>query len=562
MKPLNLDNRPCSPISSNCVIWQGPDIPCIKLCAGDTVSDVIASLGQELCTIMDQLNISNYDLECIGIAGCPPSDIKTLIELLISKVCDLNNTPQTDTRSTGNCPDCVVSVAPCFVQGTQSTMQLVDYVQMIANRVCAIVTEILAINNQLQEVNSTLIDLQIQIDNIPTYTLPSIPVSCILTPGSYPLDQALDALLNNSTTGYCSLLSRTGTPAQITSSVLSQCILDSSQSLASLAAGDSPVQSFSSYYSGTWVNNANLTSSPTLSNAIKNIWISICDMYTYITNLNLSISAQNTSSVNLELNSGVLTAHVQDTGWVNLLGFNYYTGGMSNQKPQCRRIGNVLHFRGVVYVPLATSTGGTTVIDITSPTTYFTSTQITPFQASGGVFIDPLGFMYFNSNGTSGQSVIPNTIVDTGTILDNTYRLYQTAFRKVTVAGTNTITLTANIGISINPNKQLVLTSLEVFEEEGGLTTLYGSPYRITTSNIRSGENIPNYINSNSDIHNFPSTGTQDLVTETHTQTWPFSCDASKPTQIGGFGFVLDGLIAYLDPCTEDVKNRNCPENR
>jgi hypothetical protein len=559
MKPLNLDNRPCSPISSNCVIWQGPDIPCIKLCAGDTISDVIASLGQELCTIMDQLNISNYDLECIGIAGCPPSDIKTLIELLISKVCDLNNTPQTDTRSTGNCPDCVVSVAPCFVQGTQSTMQLVDYVQMIANRVCAIVTEILAINNQLQEVNSTLIDLQIQIDNIPTYTLPSIPVSCILTPGSYPLDQALDALLNNSTTGYCSLLSRTGTPAQITSSVLSQCILDSSQSLASLAAGDSPVQSFSSYYSGTWVNNANLTSSPTLSNAIKNIWISICDMYTYITNLNLSISAQNTSSVNLELNSGVLTAHVQDTGWVNLLGFNYYTGGMSNQKPQCRRIGNVLHFRGVVYVPLATSTGGTTVIDITSPTTYFTSTQITPFQASGGVFIDPLGFMYFNSNGTSGQSVIPNTIVDAGTTLDNTYRLYQTAFRKITVASTNTITLTANIGISINPNKQLVLTSLEVFEEEGGLTTLYGSPYRITTSNIRSGENIPNYIDSNSDIHNFPSTGTQDLVTETHTQTWPFSCDASKPAQIGGFGFVLDGLIAYLDPCTTDIKNRNCP---
>jgi hypothetical protein len=559
MKPLNLDNRPCSPISSNCVIWQGPDIPCIKLCAGDTVSDVIASLGQELCTIMDQLNISNYDLECIGIAGCPPSDIKTLIELLISKVCDLNNTPQTDTRSTGNCPDCVVSVAPCFVQGTQSTMQLVDYVQMIANRVCAIVTEILAINNQLQEVNSTLIDLQIQIDNIPTYTLPSIPVSCILTPGSYPLDQALDALLNNSTTGYCSLLSRTGTPAQITSSVLSQCILDSSQSLASLAAGDSPVQSFSSYYSGTWVNNANLTSSPTLSNAIKNIWISICDMYTYITNLNLSISTQNTSSVNLELNSGVLTAHVQDTGWVNLLGFNYYTGGMSNQKPQCRRIGNVLHFRGVVYVPLATSTGGTTIIDITSPTTYFTSTQITPFQASGGVFIDPLGFMYFNSNGTSGQSVIPNSIVDAGTTLDNTYRLYQTAFRKITVASTNTVTLTANIGISINPNKQLVLTSLEVFEEEGGLTTLYGSPYRITTSNIRSGENIPNYIDSTSDIHNFPTTTPQDLVTETYTETWPFSCDASKPAQIGGFGFVLDGLIAYLDPCTTDIKNRNCP---
>ena len=44
MKPLNLDNSPCSPISSNCVIWQGPDISCINICKGDTVSDVVAAL--------------------------------------------------------------------------------------------------------------------------------------------------------------------------------------------------------------------------------------------------------------------------------------------------------------------------------------------------------------------------------------------------------------------------------------------------------------------------------------------------------------------------------------
>ena len=41
MKPLNLDNSPCSPISSNCIVWQGPDIPCIHLCTGDTISDVV-----------------------------------------------------------------------------------------------------------------------------------------------------------------------------------------------------------------------------------------------------------------------------------------------------------------------------------------------------------------------------------------------------------------------------------------------------------------------------------------------------------------------------------------
>ena len=41
MKPVNLDTTPCSPIASNCVVWTGPNIPCINLCKGDTVSDVV-----------------------------------------------------------------------------------------------------------------------------------------------------------------------------------------------------------------------------------------------------------------------------------------------------------------------------------------------------------------------------------------------------------------------------------------------------------------------------------------------------------------------------------------
>ena len=67
MKPLNLDNKPCSPISSNCVVWQGPDIPCIELCTGDTVSDVVSAMATELCTVLDTLKVSNYDLTCFNL---------------------------------------------------------------------------------------------------------------------------------------------------------------------------------------------------------------------------------------------------------------------------------------------------------------------------------------------------------------------------------------------------------------------------------------------------------------------------------------------------------------
>ncbi len=285
MKPLNLDNRPCSPISSNCVIWQGPDIPCIKICTGDTVSDIVYKLGTELCTIMEQLNVSNYDLSCFNLTACPPEDFQALIQLLINKICEANGVV-VDTPKSSGCPDCVVVVADCFIQGTATTMQLVDYVQMIANRVCSIVLEIDSINNQIGVINNTLNDLQFQIDNIATYTLPSFSVDCILT-GDQPLDAIVEALMNDNTLGYCALLSSTGTPAEINDAVLSQCIADSDQALAALPA----LNSFSAYYSGSWINAATLGSSPSVSNAINNIWIAICDIREYVTDLPTSVVA-------------------------------------------------------------------------------------------------------------------------------------------------------------------------------------------------------------------------------------------------------------------------------
>ena len=86
MKPLNYDNSPCSPTSSNCVIWQGPDLHCIKLCKGDTISDVIANLATELCNVMDQLSITNYDLSCFELVGCKPETYQELLQFLIEHI--------------------------------------------------------------------------------------------------------------------------------------------------------------------------------------------------------------------------------------------------------------------------------------------------------------------------------------------------------------------------------------------------------------------------------------------------------------------------------------------
>lgn len=87
MKPLNIDKKSCSPISSDCVIWNGPDIECIQLCKGDNVTQVVYKLALELCKVMDKFNVSNYDILCLNLP-CTPDSFEDLLNSLISVICE------------------------------------------------------------------------------------------------------------------------------------------------------------------------------------------------------------------------------------------------------------------------------------------------------------------------------------------------------------------------------------------------------------------------------------------------------------------------------------------
>jgi hypothetical protein len=85
-KPLNLSVAGCSPTSSNCVIWQGPDIPFLNLCKGATVTHVVYELAMEVLNIMEQLDPANYNLECIDLKGCPPETFQELFQIILCQV--------------------------------------------------------------------------------------------------------------------------------------------------------------------------------------------------------------------------------------------------------------------------------------------------------------------------------------------------------------------------------------------------------------------------------------------------------------------------------------------
>jgi hypothetical protein len=273
MKPLNLDNKPCSPTSSNCVIWSGRNLPCINLCTGDTITDVIEKLATELCTIMDQLDITNYDLSCFNITACPPSSFSELLQFLIEQICANQGVSTTGKSLSSGCPDCVVTMAPCFITGTQTTMQLVDYVNLIANRICSISAAITDIQTQITNLDIRVTALEDAVP--PTFTLPSIETNC-LAPYmsgaiSATIDLVLDTLLNDSTIGYCALINATGLPSELLSAVAGACITSTTPTLSKKP------NPFGSVYPATWV-----TSPTTVADTINNIWIAICDIFSYL----------------------------------------------------------------------------------------------------------------------------------------------------------------------------------------------------------------------------------------------------------------------------------------
>jgi len=273
MKPLNADNPSCNPISSNCVIWQGPDIPCISLCKGDSISLVVYKLATELCTLLEQTNVDNYDLECLN-TGCGPSNFQQLIQILIDKICNCCDGGVTPTPSTTKELDEEVVIAPCFqyTNGTGdlvTTMTVLDYVLAIGNKVCNLVSQITTINSILAQYNIRIEALE----NAPppTFTLPSVLPGCLISPSNVgvPMNIALQELI----TQFCLLQGATGLPIDILNSITFQCpdltnqpqLSNSASSMGSLVGWNSTVEN--------------------LSDSITNMWLTICDIRAAVNNI-------------------------------------------------------------------------------------------------------------------------------------------------------------------------------------------------------------------------------------------------------------------------------------
>lgn len=311
MKPTNSNENGCDPMSSNCVIWQGPDIDCINLCKGDNISTVVEKLATELCTLLETFNIDNYDTSCFNLAECAPKDFKDLINLLIEKICEDNGITPSPTEA--GCPDCEVDICSDFYYSNPqgdviTTMQLKDYVLAIGNKVCTIIGQIGTINITLADYNVRISALeQAAVDPTPT-PLPQITPACVLP--AIPTD--LDVVLSALETQFCSLRTATGDQTDIITALQAACIgLNSADQLNATGTMDQI---------DGWYNSPS-----DLSQSFSNLWKTVCDIrgaITFIQNnccdtgcgaIDLNIAARLNSPTELRLDySGSIPSNYVD----------------------------------------------------------------------------------------------------------------------------------------------------------------------------------------------------------------------------------------------------------
>lgn len=192
MKPLNIDKTGCSNISSNCVSWQGPDIECIGLCKGDSVTEVVYKLGLEVCSLMDTFDLTNYDLQCFSTGVCQPQTFKDFINILINKVCALQACNPNCGDSCNPCTPSLTEVGATTTSANMSThvpiarefqyknptgdlvttMAVSDYAQAVGNKLSTLINSTKIVQDTLFSHSNRITALEKQ--GPPTFEMPTI----------------------------------------------------------------------------------------------------------------------------------------------------------------------------------------------------------------------------------------------------------------------------------------------------------------------------------------------------------------------------------------------------
>lgn len=368
MLPLNPSNNQqnCNPISSNCVVWQGADLPHINLYKGDTVSDVVYKMAIELGDLLDQTALSSFDISCFDPICPKPENFHDLIQFILDKLCELNNccTASTGTGggtvtpsgATGDCPDCIVTIAPCFQYqdqygNTVTTMNIADYAVAIGSKVCLLSNQVNTLQTTVETHSSQIAALQAQFASFVVPT-PSVASSCLTPNTNIPITSFASTL----ETAFCELRTVTGLAADLSAAINKQCAnLDNSPSLANPNTQMGLITG--------WVQAGQYS---TVANAINNMWLTICDLRTAVSSIQTNCCNDSVicSAVNISITSVSLSGRTLTIGFTGSVPSGFTDCSGSNNLTIQDLYGNTFQ---TTVTPIA-DLGSTVNIDLSSST--------------------------------------------------------------------------------------------------------------------------------------------------------------------------------------------------
>jgi len=322
MKPYqsSSDKENCSPISSNCIIWQGPSISCINLCKGDSVSDIVYKLAVELCdiqtntTLTEPNGVSLLQLDCLLqlCSTTPKPELTTaaVLQLIINKICctyeelntAINNLAAStggstngNTARTGNGSSEPILDLPLCLQYTDTftgqfvtTLPLTPYVINLANAFCTLKVTVEEHTTQISSLDGRVTILE---DAPCCYVAPTIVPSCAYGGLIEGISTQMNTVVTALDGEYCTLRSVLGTNTQLISAAGSQC--------ANLGSLNALSQSGTMSSLPGWNNTIN-----SFAQSMQNLWLTVCDMRGVINDLRICCAGNRCSSLFLGFTVG------------------------------------------------------------------------------------------------------------------------------------------------------------------------------------------------------------------------------------------------------------------
>lgn len=330
----------CTPVSSSCVIWNGPQITCIDQCQGDSIEDVVYRLGQIVCSLSEiqssdcncddkvtSQTFSCYNTDYNINTGIPTYTLTTeqMLEWLFTNfICikgeyEITYQDVLDIVKSLSLP---LALPEClqYIKDNQTITELTyeEYILLLAQWVCDLYDTLVTQQSNITTIQNDISIIKQWINNYKEPDKLTITSGCAsaANPGeTVNIDTAFEAFEAR----YCDYISVLGSTTKWTTAMSAMCPNLATES--QMQDLDLDMKDLAN-----WIPNPN-----TVAENYNNLWLSVCDLRTALQTLlesntilpcvlispnSVTIDSYNTISADISWTASSLTNIQNPTGFL------------------------------------------------------------------------------------------------------------------------------------------------------------------------------------------------------------------------------------------------------